>query len=66
MTTTTVKTPSGWPVRLCVAAGLTSVEAPQGGRRKFSKVLVLPTCKVVITLFGTPALLVTCSVVPNP
>ena len=35
--TTTVKMPHGWPVCLCIAAGLTLVEAPNGGSRKFPK-----------------------------
>ena len=37
--TTTVKTPPGWPVRLCIAAGLTMVETPHEGSGKFPKVI---------------------------
>ena len=42
--TATVKMPLGWPVRLCIVAGLTLIEAPHGGSRKFPKVRVLRTC----------------------
>ena len=38
--TTTVKMPSEWPVHLCIAAGLTPVEAPHSGSGKFPKVHV--------------------------
>ena len=38
---TTVKTPPGWPVHLCIVAGITLVEALYDGNRKFLKLRVL-------------------------
>ena len=34
--TTTVEMAPGWPVRLCIAAGLTPVEVPHGGSGQVS------------------------------
>ena len=42
--TATVKMPPGWPVCLCIVAGLTLVEAPHSGSGKFPKVCVLRAC----------------------
>ena len=42
--TATVKMPPGWPVCLCIAAGLIPVEVPLSGSGKFPQVCVLRAC----------------------
>ena len=62
--TTAIKLPPGWPVRLCIAAGLAPVETPHSGSGNFPKVRVLQCTRlhiVVITLLDYTC--TTCSVV---
>ena len=52
--TATFKMPLRWPVRLCIAAGLTQVEVPHGG----SECTTCTCVRTVYSYLATPALVI--------